>query len=129
MKTKILSIIVLTVVVGLNLGLAKAVPDINPNASGDKPDTILLPGANIPNDEGQGFQKALLPNITKAVIGLTGGLSLLFVIIGSVQILTAYGNDERLVAAKKTLTWAIAGLVIALLSYAVVQIITSIKFK
>lgn len=89
---------------------------------------LKLPGATS-GDPSTYIQQDFLPSITSTIIGIAGGLALLFVIIGGIQILTAYGNDERITAAKKTLTWALAGLVIAILSYSIVQIIVSIKLK
>ena len=106
-----------------NLTLSK--PPIRPIGTDKEP--LALPG--VGTDQGQALQESVIPKITNFVIELSGGVALLFVIISGIQILTAYGNEEKLVAAKKTLTFAIAGLVIAILSYAIVQIIISINFK
>lgn len=84
-----------------------------------------LPG--VGTDQGQALQQNVLPTITNIVVSITGGLALLFVIISGIQILTAYGNEEKIGEAKKTLTWALLGLLISILSYAIVQIIVSIK--
>ncbi len=105
------------------------VPPINP-LQGDSNETIYLPGAsNAPADQGTYIQSTFLPQVTSVVVGLTGGMSLLFVIISGVQILTAYDNEERLTNAKKTLTWALLGFVISILSYGIVQIIVSINLS
>lgn len=87
---------------------------------------LKLPG--VGSDTGLALQQNVIPGITNTVIGITGGVALLFVIISGIQILTAYGNEEKVGTAKKTLTWALLGLVIAMLSYAIVQIIISIQF-
>lgn len=89
-------------------------------------EVIYLPGANTASNQGQILQSQFLPGLTKFVIGLTGALSFLFVIIGAIQMLTAFGNDEGLGAGKKTIAWALIGLVISLLSFAIVQVISSI---
>ena len=89
---------------------------------------LKLPGANA-GDPSTFIQESFLPSITSTIIGIAGGLSLLFVIIAGIQILTAYNNEEKIATAKKTLTWALAGLIIAILSYSIVQIIVSIKLK
>ncbi len=98
-------------------------PKIN-NVTGSK---ILLPGANTQSNQGQILQSQFLPNLTKFVIGLTGALSLLFVIVGAIQMLTAFGDDDGLGKGKKTITWALVGVVISLLSYAIVQVVSSIN--
>ncbi len=72
-------------------------------------------------------QNRLLPGITTMIISLTGGLSLVFVIISGIRLLVSYADSSALENAKKTLTYALAGLVISGLSYAIVAIIASIK--
>lgn len=69
----------------------------------------------------------ILPSITTIVIAMAGALAFLFIIIGGIQILTAYGDDEKIGNAKKTITYAIVGLLISMMSYAIVSIISSIK--
>ena len=134
MLQRIVAILILTITMTFSLGLAKAqsdlkvaTPKINPveGAGGQ----IYLPGANSGSNQGQLLQKSLLPQVTTLVIGITGALAFLFVIVGGIQILVAYGNEEMLTAGKKTITWALAGLVISILSFAIVQIITSINFN
>ena len=133
MTRKILSIIGLVVTLTFCLPLAKAdesklrvaTPKINPVQGG----VIYLPGANTGSNQGQVLQSQFLPSVTKFVIGVTGGLSFLFVIVGALQILTAFGNDDSLATGKKTITWALVGLVISLLSYAIVQVVSSINLN
>ncbi|MCC7432948.1 hypothetical protein IT412_05510, partial [Candidatus Peregrinibacteria bacterium] len=72
------------------------------------------------------LQNRLLPSIANVIISITGGLSLLFAIVSGIQMLTAYGNSDQATAARKTLTFALVGLVISALSYGIVAIIASI---
>lgn len=74
-------------------------------------------------------QNRLLPGITAMIIGITGGLSLLFVIISGIQLLTSYGDSGAAEKAKKTLTYALIGVVVSGLSYAIVAIVSSISVK
>ena len=60
-------------------------------------------------------------------LGLAGITSVIFIIVGGVQLHLAFGNEEALGKAKKTLIWAIAGLVICILSVAIVSIISKIN--
>lgn len=53
--------------------------------------------------------------------------SVIFIIVGGIQMYLAMGNEEALGKAKKTVIWAIAGLVICILSVAIVQIISKIS--
>ncbi len=89
---------------------------------------LLIPNAareNVPQE--QFFGGRLLPTLTNTIIALAGGLAFVFMIVGGIQILTAYGNEERVSAGKKTMTYAIVGLLIAILSYAVVSIISGVR--
>ena len=88
---------------------------------------IPNPGKTSGVPEENFFRNVFLPDLTRTVITLAGGLAFLFIIVGGIQILTAYGNDEQVTAGKKTITYAIVGLVIAILSYAIVAIISAIQ--
>lgn len=61
-------------------------------------------------------------------LGLAAVTSVVFIIVGGLQLHLAFGNEEAMTKAKKTLIWAIVGLVIAILSVAIVQIISKLEF-
>jgi predicted Rossmann fold nucleotide-binding protein DprA/Smf involved in DNA uptake len=89
------------------------------------PDIKTLPRPNV-QDVGQVseyLQIGLLPRVAMVIISLAIGGSVVMIIYGSIQLLTAYGDTEKYSTAKKTIMFALVGLVIALLSYAIVQII------
>lgn len=73
------------------------------------------------------LQNTLLPGIASTIIGITGGLALVFVVISGIQYLTAYGDSTVADKAKKTLTFALIGVILAGLSYAIVAIISTIN--
>ncbi len=60
------------------------------------------------------------------LLALIGGLSVLFIIIGGVQMISSAGNADQLTKGKKTLTWAVVGLLVALLGYAIINVVQSI---
>lgn len=102
-------------------------PPIIPAGSIPSGSKLYLPHdtANVGNKNY--IQNSLLPGIASTIIGLTGGLSLVFVVISGIQYLTAYGDGGAADKAKKTLTWALIGVVVAGLSYAIVAIISTIN--
>lgn len=106
---------------------AKRPPIIPPGAVDEKGEGFLLPHIADTGKEEVFITETLLPNMTKNFIAFAGAAALLFLIIGAIQLLTAYGNDEKIATGKKTITYAIVGLVIALLSYAIVSIISSVQ--
>lgn len=89
------------------------------------PDISTLPGPkDVDVSKVSGYlQSQFLPRIAVTVITLAIGSSVLFIIIGAIMMLTAYGNEEKIGNAKKTIMLALIGLVISLLSYVIVQLI------
>jgi chromate transport protein ChrA len=96
------------------------------------PNIATLPGPNSNNkleETNTYLTSNLLPHIARIVTGLAITLSVIFIIFGAIQFLTAYGNDEKLGNAKKGITFAIIGLIISLLSFSIVQIIFFTGFQ
>jgi len=107
--------------------LAQRPPIIPPGA--ETSDPLLIPKSTAGTAEETYFGSVLLPQLTKTIIAMAGVTAVLFIIFGGIQILTAYGSDEKLGKAKKTITFAIAGLLIAILAYAIVSIISAINLN
>lgn len=58
----------------------------------------------------------LITNITRLALLLAGGIAIVYIIIGAISYLTAYGNEEKATQGKKTVTWALVGLAVVILS-------------
>lgn len=58
----------------------------------------------------------LIHNITNLALLVAGGIAVIYIILGGINYLTAYGNEEKASAAKKTITWAIIGLLVIILA-------------
>ena len=98
------------------------------------PKPEFLPGpesTDFDNEAGvsETLTKNVLPKLAVYLIGIVAGVAMLFLVISGVRFSTAYGNDESVEKAKNQATYAVAGVVLALLSYTIVQIIFSIEFK
>lgn len=74
----------------------------------------------IVNKFGGGFLKSFL--------GIVAVTCVIFIIVGGMQMHLAFGNEDQIKKAKTTLLWAIVGLVISILSVAIVQIISKLDF-
>jgi len=61
--------------------------------------------------------------IAKGTLGLTAVWAVIFIIVGGFRMVTSAGNEEAYGVAKKTVTWAILGVVIAVLSFSMVAIV------
>lgn len=82
----------------------------------------LLALENINNINGvatlQGLE-GIFANLLSVALALGGILLFIVLILGGFQYMTAGGNPQTLEAAKKTLTYAIAGIVLLALSFLV----------
>ncbi len=58
----------------------------------------------------------ILHNVLVVLTDTAGTVAAIFIVIGAFQYLTAYGSEEKSEAGKKTLTWAIIGLVVIILA-------------
>ncbi len=66
-----------------------------------------------------------LMNLTNWILGFVSMVAVLFVIWGGVQYLTSIGDENRMESGKKTVTYALMGLVIAALAYGIINVIVS----
>lgn len=65
------------------------------------------------NSPGSALQ-ALLLNILKLLLAIVGFLAIISMVVGAIWMLTAVGDDDRYELGKKTATYSIIGLVVAL---------------
>lgn len=67
------------------------------------------------------------PHFTKGLTAFASLFSFIGLIVAGIIYLLAYGREEMLTKAKTVAMWSTIGLLISLLSYAIVSIITQIK--
>jgi hypothetical protein len=68
----------------------------------------------------------MLLRIVRGFLMVIGGWAVAFIIIGGFKMVASQGNDEAYGAAKKTIAYAVIGLVVALLSFSIIAIVQSI---
>lgn len=126
MKTKIISALILLVLaVPLIINTVFAAELTIP-----KPRTLpgLTSGEQAEEDAGKKYVgESILPAVVQFFIFAAGIGSLVFMIIGAIKYMTAYGNEESMGEAKRTIIFAVVGFLIAIFSYAIVALIISIK--
>ena len=85
------------------------------------------PGGNIKRatelPDPEGGPKQVVINVIQWVLGLLGLAAVIMVIFGGFTWMTASGNEEKIDKAKKVLKAAVIGLIIILLSWAIVTFI------
>lgn len=64
--------------------------------------------------------------ITNTVTFIAGALAVIFVIVGGIQYATAGGNPARAAKARSTLTYAVLGLIIAVLARALINFVLDV---
>lgn len=78
---------------------------------------------------GNGTISGLATTIINILLGLAGIVAVFMIIIGGYQWMTARGNETQVTNGRKTLINALIGLVIVVLSFAVVQVVVSFLTK
>jgi len=68
-------------------------------------------------------------SIYPVLMGILIFVVVLFIFYGAFLYFTAYGDEARATQAKKTITYAIVGLIIALLSFAIVTFVKGILVR
>lgn len=66
----------------------------------------------------------IFSNVVSTVIGIAGIMLFILFIVGGFQWLTAGGNPQAAESAKKTLTYAIGGLVVIALAFLILTLIS-----
>lgn len=66
---------------------------------------------------------SVLSNIITWILGLAGGIAVLFLILGGLQYITSSGNKDRAEKAKQTILYAVIGLIVIALSFVIVAFV------
>ncbi|HEY1085894.1 MAG TPA: hypothetical protein VGE34_04180 [Candidatus Saccharimonadales bacterium] len=61
--------------------------------------------------------------ITDVLLFVLGAISVIMIIIGGLRYVVSGGNSANVTAAKNTILYAIVGIIIALLSYAIIKFV------
>lgn len=85
----------------------------------------LSGGANIINAPVYCSASELTLKIINYIIAFSGTITILFLIIGGFMYLTSAGNEEATEKGKKILVNSVIGLVIIIMSFAIVRIVAS----
>ena len=72
---------------------------------------------------------SIIINVTNWALGFVTLISVLMLIWGGVQYLTSMGSEDAVASAKNTITYAILGLIIVGISYAIVVVVVNVFIK
>ena len=63
----------------------------------------------------------VIQNILNAIIGVAGLISVAYIVVGGIQYITSSGDSNKTEKAKKTILYALIGLIVCALSFAIVN--------
>ena len=89
-----------------------------------------IPGFRIPSlfafgPAGQLTATGVILSLISIALWIVGFVAVLFLIVGGFRYITARGNEEQAEDAKRTLTNAIIGIVVVILSFVIIRVIAS----
>ena len=100
---------------GSRVRRADTTDDTNPGASGElgTADELNLPNVELDSIDG----------ILNLLFLIAGGLATVFIVIGGARFVFASGNPEQIETAKKTVLYAVVGLVIVIFASVIVNFV------
>lgn len=94
-----------------------ATPPTNSNANTNSATgRTILPVGKDPAQWDLSDINALIANVGNLMLSIASGVAIIYIIIGAYHYFFAFGSEETATTAKKTITYAIAGLVIIILA-------------
>lgn len=98
---------------------------VSPAAVSAQEDLTLETGLNSTKTEGHKDVDAgsAVKRFINIMLWIIGVLSVVFLIWGGIRYVTSAGDSNKVTAAKNTIVYAIVGLIIAILSYAMVNFV------
>ncbi len=130
-KTIIAGVLVIPLfMIGINLlspPAAFADPALNLNSGAD-----AAKGTGTPKDlfkkEKESDPDPIFKTIANAALYIIGAVSVLMLIYGGVRYTISGGDEKSVTAAKNTIIYSVVGIIVAVMSYAIVNfVITNIK--
>ena len=87
---------------------------------------LNLPGLNVLFGSGLAQEKTLpylIVNVIQLMLLFAGIIAVLFIIVGGFWYITSAGNEEQSEKGRKALTNAIIGIIIIVMSYAIISVV------
>ena len=83
---------------------------------------IECAGGTLPeNLSGSG---GIITNVINVLLGIVGVVAIIMVIVGALRMVLSAGNEKTVADARNTILYAVIGLIVAILAFAIVNFIT-----
>lgn len=124
---------IMLLIPALVLGVSFAAPVAN--AACDPNSMTLSSGADCAQGTdqpgtlfGNGGDEGLFKKVVSIMLFIVGAVAVIMLILGGIKYVTSGGAQDKVTSAKNTIMYAIIGIVVAVLAYAVVNfVITGLK--
>lgn len=88
-----------------------------------------LPGTRPTEASAETKINEILQFATNLILFASGAVAVFFLVLGAIRYITAYGNQERMDGAKKTIQYAVIGLLVVILAFAIVTNVIDLIFR
>ena len=90
-------------------------------------DQVKQGADSVKNADDSGNLTELVKNIINTLLFITGMVAVIMIVIGGLRYVTSNGDSNQASQAKNTILYAVIGLVVAIMAYAIVNfVITSL---
>ncbi len=104
--------------------LASAQVEINPDLH-----PVYAPIVVIPKGNAATYGNYYLQLIAGGLLYLAGPVAILIIATAGLRYVTSHGDQNALEGAKKTLEWAIIGLIVIIFAYAIVRVVITVTLS
>lgn len=91
-------------------------------------DSDILPVNGEGNEVPEFLTDELVPQIANFLLGAVLSVSVIMIIVGGIMFIYSAGDQEKRTKGRDFIIYSLMGVVIAMLAYAVVQIVLSIDY-
>jgi len=121
-RNGLLAIAFLGVAVSATVGTAAVVSAAGCTGQGCVQQGVNQVGGNQAGNSANDFTK-LIKSIINILLFLIGAIAVIMIIIGGIRYTTSNGDQAQVTSAKNTILYAVVGLVVAIMAFALVNFI------
>jgi hypothetical protein len=124
MKKAVIAI-ALVITAALGVGVLEAAPQVAASTATDS----VKDGIKATGQSDGTSLKGGIKTVTNILLFVLGAIAVIMIIIGGIRYTTSNGDSSQITSAKNTILYAVVGLVVALLAYAIVNFIVDTFVK